>query len=55
MTLSQRVLLAAAILIIDVVAVFIPLSALVAAYIILARPPWFREWVGSLYSESDGK
>ncbi len=52
MTHSQRILLAVAIIVVDVVAVFIPLTAVVAAYIILARPPWFREWIARVYSES---
>ena len=28
----------------------LPLTGLLAAYLILARPPWFREWVERLYT-----
>jgi hypothetical protein len=32
-----------------VVVFAVPLTALVAAYVIVARLPWFGEWVGRLY------
>jgi len=28
------------------------LNGLFAAYILLARPPWFKSWVDQLYSQS---
>ncbi|MCM8794919.1 MAG: hypothetical protein NC819_03860 [Candidatus Omnitrophica bacterium] len=46
---SQRVLLATMIVIIDVVVIFVPLMALFAAYVLLFRPPFFRDWVEQIY------
>ena len=46
---SGRILLAVAIVLVDLVAFALPLTALVAAYVIVARPPWFRDWVRQLY------
>jgi len=44
----QRILLASAIVILDLVVFFLPLSAVLLAYVILANPPWFREFLGRL-------
>ena len=30
----------------------IPLAALVLAYVLIARPRWFREWVEQVYREA---
>jgi hypothetical protein len=49
LTTTERVSLALAILLVDLAAVFVPLTGFVAAYVILARPPWFRRFVGRLY------
>ena len=46
---SDRWLLAVALILIDLVIFFLPLTGLAAAWILIARPPWFREWVGRLY------
>lgn len=42
-------LLALAIVALDWLVFFAPLTGLAAAYLLLARPPWFREWVERLY------
>jgi hypothetical protein len=49
MKASGRVVLAVAIVLVDLVLFAVPLTAFVAAYVIVARPPWFREWVARLY------
>ena len=51
MSFGERLLLASMIVLIDVVIFVLPLTALFAAYILLARPAWFREWVLDLYSD----
>jgi hypothetical protein len=43
------VALAAVVLLIDGVAVFLPLTALVIAYVLVARPAWFKDLVNQLY------
>ena len=49
MTRSERVALAVLIVVLDVAVFVIPVTGLLAAWVLLARPPWFREWVGRLY------
>jgi hypothetical protein len=50
MSTSERVVLAATIVVVDVLVFVVPLVALLAAWVLLARPPWFREWVERLYA-----
>ncbi len=49
MSTQQRVLLAVAVVLIDLSLFVLPLTGLFAAYILLARPPWFFDWVKELY------
>ena len=49
MSTTERVLLAVVIVAVDLVAFALPLAALAAAYVIVARPPGFLEWVRRLY------
>ena len=42
MPLSYRILIAAAVLIIDGVLFFLPLGAVFLAYVLVVNPPWFR-------------
>jgi len=49
MSTGERVALAALIIVLDVAVFFVPITGLVAAWVLLARPPWFREWVDRLY------
>ena len=51
MSLTERLVLAVAIVLVDLLVFVIPLTGLAAAWLILARPPWFREWVARLYSD----
>ena len=50
MNAQERWLFAVALVLADIVAVFVPLTALLAAYVLITRPPWFREWAERLYS-----
>ena len=47
-TMTQRVLLAALILAVDLAIFFFPVSAAFLAYILIANPPWFRDFVNHL-------
>lgn len=51
MTFGERLLWASAILLVDMVIFLLPLTALFAVYILLARPGWFREWVLEMYED----
>jgi hypothetical protein len=48
MSLINRILLAAALLLLDLVFFFLPLTAVFFAYIIIFNPPWFREFINHL-------
>jgi hypothetical protein len=45
MNMTQRVLLAAAVLLVDLAIFFFPLSAVFLAYVIVCNPPWFRDFL----------
>lgn len=49
MQLRERLIWALLIVFVDAAAFAVPLAALLIAYVLLARPAWFREWVGRLY------
>ena len=51
MTTTERVALAALIIVLDVAVFVVPVTGLFAAWVLLARPPWFRKWVERLYAE----
>lgn len=36
-------------MLVDLVVFVVPLTGLAAAYLLIARPPWFRAWVDRLY------
>ncbi len=46
---GERIALAFVVVLIDLALFAVPLTGLMAAYLILARPPWFRAWVERLY------
>lgn len=50
MTNNERLIWAIAIVIIDFLTIGIPLAALAAAYVLIARPVWFKNWVEKIYS-----
>lgn len=49
MKLSDRWLLAIALVLVDLLIFALPLTGLAAAWILIARPPQVREWVQRLY------
>jgi hypothetical protein len=49
MSTTERIALAVVIVVLDVAVFVLPVTGLLAAWVLLARPPWFREWVERLY------
>ena len=49
--MAERLILAVAVLLIDATVFVVPLAGFFVAYVIVARPPWFREWVAALYAK----
>ncbi len=47
---SDRWLIAIALVLIDLFIFVAPLTGLFAAWVLIARPAWFRRWVDELYS-----
>ncbi len=47
---ADRWLLAISLVVVDLFVFALPLTGLAAAWILLARPPWFRDWVERLYA-----
>ena len=54
MTLGTRVAIAILVVALDAAVFVVPLAGLFVAYVIVARPPWFAEWVKLLYANGDG-
>jgi hypothetical protein len=52
MRLAERLVWAVLVVVIDAAAFAVPLAALLIAYVLLARPPWFQDWVRRLYHEA---
>ncbi len=50
MRASDRWLIAIALVLIDLFVFVAPLTGLFAAYILIARPAWFRKWLEELYA-----
>jgi len=48
MNMTQRILLSLGILIIDLAVFFLPLTAFFLIYILIANPPWFRDFLNNL-------
>ena len=48
LTMVQRTLLAALVLLVDLAVIILPLAAVFLAYIILFNPLWFREFLDRL-------
>lgn len=51
MSFSQRLSLAGIILLFDFVVFFLPLAAIIVAYVLLARPAWFPGWIENVYRD----
>lgn len=52
MSFTERVSLATLIVIVDLALFFVPLAAVLAAYILLARPAWFLGLVKKIYRQT---
>lgn len=50
MSSSDRWLLAIIVVVLDTVLLVVPITGLAVAYVIVARPSWFRRWVDELYA-----
>lgn len=48
---SERWMWAVGILLVDMLIFAVPLTAVFAAYVLVTRPAWFKNWVGKIYSE----
>ena len=46
---EERLLWAIGIVVLDLLVFALPLTALFIAYVILKRPPWFKDWVEKFY------
>jgi hypothetical protein len=51
MRLADRLVWVLLIVSVDFAAFAVPLAAVLIAYILLARPLWFRDWVEHLYQD----
>ncbi len=49
MDMTQRIMVSAGILLIDLIFFFFPLTAVFLVYIILFNPPWFRDFLNNLH------
>lgn len=50
MSTAERVVLAVLIVVLDVAVFVVPVTGLLAAWVLLARPAWFKDWVDRLYA-----
>jgi hypothetical protein len=48
MSMTYRIILSLGILAVDLVAFFLPLTALFLMYILIFNPPWFRDFLNGL-------
>ena len=53
MSLTYRILLAALVLLLDLVVFFFPITAIFIAYVIIFNPPWFKEFIIRLDKPND--
>ena len=54
MTMTKRILLCSAILLVDLAVFALPLTALFLIYILIANPAWFRDFLNRLDDPDDG-
>ncbi len=50
MTSTERIAIAVGVVVVDVLLFAVPLTGLLAAWVVLTRPPWFRQLVDRLYA-----
>lgn len=49
MSNSTPFLIALAVLAVDLIVFMVPIVPIAAAYVLLVRPPWFKEFIDDLY------
>ena len=54
MSLTNRILIAALVVVLDLVVFFFPISAVFIAYVIIFNPQWFKDFILGL-DKPDGK
>jgi hypothetical protein len=54
MSLTNRILIAALVVLLDLVVFFFPISAVLIAYVIIFNPQWFKDFILGL-DKPDGK
>ena len=54
MSLTYRLILCAAVLLVDLAVFFLPLTALFLIYVILVNPPWFRKFLADSADPQNG-
>ena len=47
---SERWIWACGIVLADLFMVVLPVAALVLAYVVIARPVWFKAWIAKIYA-----
>jgi hypothetical protein len=55
MSMTYRVLICIGILLIDLIVFYLPLTAFFLIYILLANPPWFREFLQQINQADPNK
>jgi hypothetical protein len=55
MSIWLRSSIALGVVLVDLIAFAVPITAIVVAYVVLARPRWFLAWVARLYGESGSR
>jgi len=53
MSFAYRVIIAASILLVDLLIFFFPVTAVFLVYIIIFNPPWFRQFLSDLNHPSN--
>jgi hypothetical protein len=48
---SERIAIAVGVVLVDVFLFAVPLTGIFAAYVLIAKPRWFLDWVERLYQE----
>lgn len=53
MNKMKNIFTAIAILVLDTITFFAPMTAIFAAYVLIFKPEWFKNYIDSLYSTKD--
>ena len=50
--MEKKILLAAAVFLVDWLLYFLPFTAIFLIYVMFFKPVWFRDWVLAIYNDS---